>query len=69
MLPTDGDLLNDVFKPDSDLLNKVSTLLNKKSPGIRNWRNLALRCVARARTDTSYSKYYGPSLLTFAGTV
>ena len=32
-----------MFSPDSDLLNKVGTLLNKKSPGIRNWRNLAYK--------------------------
>ncbi|XP_078349601.1 uncharacterized protein LOC144634499 isoform X2 [Oculina patagonica] len=37
----DSELLADTFSPDSDLLNSVSTLLNKKSPGVRNWRNLA----------------------------
>ena len=40
---TDGELVADVFIPDSDLLNTVSTLLNKKSPGVKNWRNLAYK--------------------------
>ncbi|KAJ7360206.1 hypothetical protein OS493_016831 [Desmophyllum pertusum] len=39
----DGDLLSGVFSPDSDLLNSVSTLLNKKSPGVKNWRYLAYK--------------------------
>jgi len=35
--------LADVFSPDSDLLNRVSILLNKKTPVVKNWRNLANR--------------------------
>ncbi|KAJ7378167.1 hypothetical protein OS493_024832 [Desmophyllum pertusum] len=45
----DGDLLTDVFSPDSDLLNSVSTLLNKKSPGVKNWRNLLTILVCQTR--------------------
>jgi len=37
----DAELLADVFSPDSDLLNRVSILLNKKTPAVKNWRNLA----------------------------
>ena len=34
-------LLAVVFIPDSELLNRVSILLNKKTPGVKNWRYLA----------------------------
>ena len=37
----DDSLITDVLRPDSDLLNSISTLLNKKSTGVRNWRVLA----------------------------
>lgn len=39
----DDYLLTDVLCPDSDLLNSISTLLNKKSPGVKNWKILAYK--------------------------
>ena len=39
----DASFLTDVFRPDSDLLNSISTRLNKKSPGVKNWKVLAYK--------------------------
>ena len=39
----DDSLLADVLRPESDLLSSISTCLNKKSPGIKDWKVLSYK--------------------------